>query len=167
MSAIDISVWPELPYRAWKDTYATLHLWSQIVGKIRLAQTPWLNHSWHVTLYVSPVGMATSPIPYGDRTFELEFDFVRHVLLVSTDDGSLEKVGLFPRSVADFYADVMRTLSKLGIGVHIHEFPNEIPEPIRSARITTTHRTIQITPTHFGESCRTLTACSVNSAPPL
>ena len=131
MSAIDISVWPELPYRAWKDTYATLHLWSQIVGKIRLAQTPWLNHSWHVTLYVSPMGLATSPIPYGDRTFELEFDFVRHVLLVSTDDGSLEKVGLFPRSVADFYADVMRTLSKLGIGVHIHEFPNEIPEPIR------------------------------------
>src|SRR6478672_10573935 len=96
MSAIDISVWPELPYRAWKDTYATLHLWCQIVGKIRLAQTPWRNHSWHVTLYVSPMGLATSPIPYGDRTFELEFDFVRHVLLVSTDDGSLEKVGLFP-----------------------------------------------------------------------
>lgn len=165
MSAIDISVWPELPYRAWKDTYATLHLWSQIVGKIRLAQTPWLNHSWHVTLYVSPMGLATSPIPYGDRTFELEFDFVRHVLLVSTDDGSLEKVGLFPRSVADFYADVMRTLSKLGIAFtsSLTRFRSRSV----SARITTTHRTIQITPTHFGESCRTLTACSMNSAPPL
>src|SRR5215470_17322831 len=77
------SVWPELRYTAWKDTYATLHLWTQIVGKIRLAQTPWLNHSWHVVLYVSPRGLTTSSIPYGDRSFELEFDFVTHVLVAS------------------------------------------------------------------------------------
>ena len=74
----DANPWPELPYAAWKDTYATLHLWMQIVGKIRLAQTPWLNHSWHVTLYVSPRGLTTSAIPYGRRTFELEFDFLEH-----------------------------------------------------------------------------------------
>jgi hypothetical protein len=124
-------VWPELPYDAWRDTYATLHLWTQIVGKIRLAQTPWLNHSWHVTLYVSPRGLTTSPIPYGDRAFELEFDFLQHVLRMATDDGSVREVGLSPRSVADFYADVRETLSQLGIDVHIHEFPNEISDPIR------------------------------------
>ncbi len=78
-------VWPDLPYAAWKDTYATLHLWTQIVGKIRLAQTPWVNHSWHVTLYVSPRGLTTSSIPYGQRSFELEFDFLKHVLRASSD----------------------------------------------------------------------------------
>jgi hypothetical protein len=122
--------WPELPYAAWKDTYATLHLWTQIVG-IRLAQTPWLNHSWHVTFYVSPRGLTTSTIPYGTRTFELEFDFSRHVLSVSTDDGSSKEILLSPRSVAEFYADVMQALSELGIDVHIYEIPNEIPDPIR------------------------------------
>ena len=84
------AVWPELPYEAWKDTYATLHMWTQIVGKIRLVQTPWLNHSWHVVLYVTPRGLTTSPIPYGERSFELDFDFLDHVLLVSTDDGGGE-----------------------------------------------------------------------------
>lgn len=125
------ALWPELPYAAWKDTYATLHLWTQIVGKIRLAQTPWLNHSWHVTLYVSPRGLTTSLIPYGHRTFQLEFDFLKHVLWVSTDDGSLREIGLFARSVAEFYAAVMHALSEFGIDVHIHEIPNELPEPIR------------------------------------
>jgi uncharacterized protein DUF5996 len=123
--------WPELPYAAWKDTYATLHLWTQIVGKIRLAQTPWLNHSWHVTFYVSPRGLTTSTIPYGTRTFELEFDFSRHVLSISTDDGSSKEILLSPRSVAEFYADVMQALSELGIDVQIYEIPNEIPDPIR------------------------------------
>jgi hypothetical protein len=123
-------LWPELPYAAWKDTYATLHLWTQIVGKIRLAQTPWLNHSWHVTLYVSPRGLTTSAIPYRNRTFEFEFDFSRHVLRASTDDGSCKEILLSPRSVAEFYADVMRALSELGIEVHIYEMPNEIADPI-------------------------------------
>ena len=98
------AAWPELPYAAWKDTYATLHLWTQIVGKIRLAQTPWLNHSWHVVLYVSARGLTTSPIPLGDRSFQLDFDFLDHVLRASTSDGGQKEIGLFPRSVADFYA---------------------------------------------------------------
>lgn len=123
--------WPELPYAAWKDTYATLHLWTQIIGKIRLAQTPWLNHSWHVTLYVSPRGLTTSLIPYGQRTFELEFDFLSHVLRASTSDGSFKEIPFSPQSVAEFYSDVKGVLSQLGIEVRIYEMPNEILEPIR------------------------------------
>jgi hypothetical protein len=125
------SAWPDLPYAAWKDTYATLHLWTQIVGKIRLAQTPWLNHSWHVVLYLSPRGLTTSSIPYGDRSFELEFDFLNHALVATTDDGSVRQIGLYPRSVADFYAEVMQTLAELGIEIRIHDMPNELPDPIR------------------------------------
>jgi len=100
------------------------------VGKIRLVQTPWLNHSWHVTLYVTPRGLTTSPIPYGDCTFELQFDFLRHVLVVSTDDGNAREVSLHPRTVADFHAAVMHALSELGIEVRIHEMPNEIPDAV-------------------------------------
>jgi hypothetical protein len=125
------SAWPNLPYAAWKDTYATLHLWTQIVGKIRLAQTPWLNHSWHVVLYVSPRGLTTSSIPYGDRSFELKFDFLNHALVATADDGSIRKVGLYPRSVADLYAEVIQSLEELGIEVRIHDMPNELPDPIR------------------------------------
>jgi hypothetical protein len=127
----DIPSWPELPYAAWKDTYAALHLWTQIVGKIRLAQTPWLNHSWHVTLYVSPRGLTTSLIPYGRRAFELEFDFLKQALRASDDDGSCREIRLVPRSVAEFYADVMRALSELGINVPICETPNEVAEATR------------------------------------
>jgi hypothetical protein len=126
----ETDVWPELPYAAWRDTYATLHLWTQIVGKIRLVQTSWLNHSWHVTLYVTPRGLTTSPISYGDRTFELQFDFLRHVLIISTDDGNVREVGLYPRTVADFQAAVMQALSELGIEVRIHEMPNEILDAV-------------------------------------
>ena len=125
------NVWPELPYHAWKDTCATLQLWTQIVGKIRLVQTPWLNHSWHVVLYVSARGLTTSPIPFGDRSFQLDFDFLDHVLRVSTSDGGQKDVELCPRTVADFYADLMRSLSELGIKVRINELPNEIPDAIR------------------------------------
>ena len=125
------TAWPELPLSAWKDTYATLHLWTQIVGKIRLAQTPWLNQSWHVALYVTPRGLTTSLIPYGDRSFQLDFDFIDHVLLVSTSDGQKKEIGLYPRTVADFYADVMRSLLELGIDVRINQLPNEIPDAIR------------------------------------
>jgi hypothetical protein len=125
------SAWPELPYSAWKDTYATLHLWTQMVGKIRLAQTPWLNHSWHVVLYVSARGLTTSPIPHGNRTFQLDFDFLQHVLWISTADGCHKKMDLSPRSVAEFYADLMGTLSDIGINIRIYDMPNEIAEPIR------------------------------------
>jgi hypothetical protein len=124
------ALWPELPYAAWKETYATLHLWTQIVGKIRMAQTPWLNHSWHVVLYVTSRGLTTSPIPYRQRTFQFDFDFVDHVLCLSTDDGSVQTIGLHPRSVADFYAEVMRSLSELGLDIQIDEVPNEIPNAI-------------------------------------
>jgi len=125
------AAWPELPYTAWKDTYATLHLWTQIAGKIRLARTPWLNHSWHVVLYVSARGLTTSPIPFGDRSFQLDFDFLDHVLRASVSDGGQKEIALFPRSVADFYADLMRSLAELGIEVRINELPNEIPDAIR------------------------------------
>ena len=95
-------VWPELALAAWKDTYATLHLWTQIVGKIRLMQTPWLNHSWQVVLYVTARGLTTSTIPYGNRAFQIDFDFIDHTLRISMSDGTRKEVQLYPRSVADF-----------------------------------------------------------------
>jgi hypothetical protein len=122
--------WPELPYTAWKDTYATLHLWMQIVGKIRLVQTPWLNHSWHVALYVTPRGLTTSAIPYGERSFKLEFDFLRHVLHLDTDDGSHKEIPLSPRTVAEFYAELMQSLREFGIAVRVNELPNEIADAV-------------------------------------
>ena len=125
------AAWPELPYAAWKDTYATLHLWTQIAGKIRLVKTPWLNHSWHVVLYVTPRGLTTSPIPYGDRTFQLDFDFLDDKLLASASDGGQKEIELFPRSVADFYAELMRILAEFGIEVRINQLPNEISDAIR------------------------------------
>src|SRR3970040_1208563 len=123
--------WPSLPLEAWADTCETLHLWSQILGKVRCSRSPWLNHSWHVVLYVSARGLTTSPIPFKDRSFQLDFDFLDHVLLVSTSDGGQKEVELCPRTVADFYADLMRSLSDLGIDVRINELPNEIPDAIR------------------------------------
>src|SRR2546426_2267551 len=125
------AAWPELPLSAWKDTYATLHLWTQIVGKIRLAQTPWLNHSWHVVLYVTPRGLTTSPIPDGTRTFQIELDFLDHALRISTSDGAQRQFSLAGHSVASFYAAIMAELAQLAIHVAINEMPNELPEPIR------------------------------------
>src|SRR6266702_779322 len=120
------TVWPELPYSAWRDTCATLQLWTQIVGKIRLAQTPWLNHSWHVSLYVTSRGLTTSPIPHGSRTFEIEFDFVSHALVIDVSDGASRRIPLEPRSVADFHAAVTSALDELGIPVRIRDYPCEI-----------------------------------------
>ncbi len=129
-SHVNTKAWPALPYAAWKDTCTTLQLWTQIVGKIRLAQTPWLNHSWHVTLYVTARGLTTSPIPYGDRMFEIDFDFIDHVLRLQTSDGTERRLPLRPQPVADFYAAVMAALAELGIKVRINETPNEIPDAI-------------------------------------
>ena len=126
--------WPSLPLEAWSDTCTTLHLWTQIVGKIRLAQTPAINHSWHVTLYVTAAGLTTSPIPYQDRTFEIEFDFIRHRLDVRTSEGGAGRVPLQAQSVATFYRCLMEELSKLGLSVHIRARPNEIPDAIRFDR---------------------------------
>ena len=118
--------WPALPYAEWRETYATLQLWTQIVGKIRLARTPWLNHSWHVALYVTSNGLTTSPIPDGQRTFEMRFDFNRHLLDVSVSDGTSRQLPLQPQCVADFYGAVKQALAELGIEVAINDFPCEI-----------------------------------------
>jgi Family of unknown function (DUF5996) len=122
--------WPDLPYSAWKDTRDTLHLWTQIVGKIRLALTPWLNHSWHVPLYVTARGLTTSPIYDGCRAFEIVFDFLEHILDITTDDGRRKEIALRPQTVAEFYAAVMSALAEVGIRVEIDDRPSEIPGAI-------------------------------------
>lgn len=122
----ELELWPSLPLEAWEDTYATLHMWTQIVGKIRLVQAPWVNHSWHVTLYVTARGLTTSPIPHGERTFQIDFDFIDHRLLIKTNDGAIKTMALQPRTVADFYQDLMSNLWQLGLEVKIHTMPNEI-----------------------------------------
>mgnify|MGYP001311054176 CR=1 FL=1 len=122
--------WPALPTESWKDTCATLHMWTQIVGKVRLALTPLVNHWWNVPLYVAARGLTTSRIPYGDRSFELWFDFIEHQLVLETSDGVVKKMPLVPRSVADFYAEFMRMLRSAGIDVKIWRMPVEIPDPI-------------------------------------
>jgi hypothetical protein len=126
--------WPELPYPAWKETCATLHLWMQVVGKVRLAQTPWLNHSWHVPFYLAARGLTTSPIPCADRSLEIVFDFVDHVLDIATSDGARKRVALEPRSVADFHAAVTSSLRDLGVPAEINELPCEIPDAIPFSR---------------------------------
>jgi hypothetical protein len=124
------AVWPELPYAAWRETAATLQLWTQIVGKIRLSLTPWLNHGWQVTLYVTARGLGTSPIPVGTEIFELEFDFIGHCLAVRTSRGEERMLALEPQTVADFYRRTMQLLKEIGIAVSIDEMPNEVPSPI-------------------------------------
>jgi hypothetical protein len=122
--------WPALPYAEWKDTRDTLHMWCQIVGKVRLVQTPWLNHSWHATLYLSARGLTTSPIPHGARTFELEFDFIDHVLRIKSNDGASSAIALKPRTVADFYQEFMAQLAVLDLSVSINSTPNEVADAI-------------------------------------
>ena len=125
------AVWPELPYPAWRDTAATLQLWTQIVGKVRLALTPWVNHGWHVPLYVTARGLGTSPIPAGAEILEVEFDFIGHRLLARTSGGEEGTLPLKPQAVADFYRAVMDLLHGMGVAVAINETPNEVPDPIR------------------------------------
>lgn len=122
--------WPSLPLDEWKDTYATLHMWTQVAGKVRFALSPWVNHSWHVTLYVTSRGLTTSPIPYGERTFEIKFDFIDHRLVVETSGGDVKHIELRPRSVADFYGEVMSSLRGLGMDINIHTLPNEVADPV-------------------------------------
>lgn len=124
------NAWPSLPLDAWKDTYATLHMWLQIVGKVRLAKAPWQNHSWHSTLYVTASGLSTSPIPCEGRTFEIEFDFLRHQVAIRTSDGFERVLPLEPQSVATFYGRVMAALADLGLAVRINRKPNEVADPI-------------------------------------
>jgi hypothetical protein len=122
--------WPTLPLDSWKDTCATLHMWTQIVGKVRLRLTPLVNHWWNVPLYVTARGLTTSRIPYGQRAFELWFDFKRHQLVLETTDGMLKTLALAPRSVADFYGQFMGMLRSAAIDVKIWRMPVEIPNPI-------------------------------------
>jgi hypothetical protein len=122
--------WPALSYEKWKDTCATLHRWTQIVGKIRRVQSPWTNHAWHVALYVTARGMTTSPIPYGERTFQIDFDFIDHRLLIQTSDAMTCVMQLGPRSVADFHRELFSHLSALGMDIKIHAVPNEVVDAI-------------------------------------
>jgi len=122
--------WPPLPLEEWRDTCDTLHMWTQIVGKVRMVLTPPKNHWWHTPLYVSARGLTTSNIPYDSRWFDMEFDFIDHVLRVRCNDGPVDTVALRPRSVADFYRDTMRALSAVGVQVKIWTLPSEFPDPI-------------------------------------
>ncbi|HVT43994.1 MAG TPA: DUF5996 family protein [Thermoanaerobaculia bacterium] len=126
----DQEPWPDLPLQAWQPTCVTLHLWTQIAGKIRLVQSPWVNHSWHVTLYVTARGLTTSPIPYGTRTFQIDFDFIDHRLTVESTDGGRGGFALEPQSVAAFYSRLMDAMHALGLHVRIARKPNEIAEAI-------------------------------------
>src|SRR5215213_10180630 len=128
--SMTINLWPALPLAEWKDTYATLHMWTQIVGKVRLVLTPKINHWWNVPLYVTTRGLTTTTIPHGSCAFEIEFDFMGHRLLVSTSDGVEKVIELRPRSVADFYQELMATLGSLGIEAKITARPDEVPDPI-------------------------------------
>jgi hypothetical protein len=122
--------WPALPYEAWKDTYATLHMWLQIVGKVALALAPPVNHSWGVALQITPRGMSTHPLPHDHRSFAIELDFIDHRLLVRTSDGEQRSLTLAPRTVADFYRDLMALLNEMNLGVKIWPVAVEIPSPI-------------------------------------
>lgn len=123
-------IWPALSYPTWRETATTLHLWTQIVGKVRLALTPWLNHSWQVPLYVTARGLGTSPIPAKGELFEMELDFIGHSLIVRRSWGAERTIALEPQSVADFYRRVVALLDDMGIAVRIGEMPNEIANPV-------------------------------------
>jgi Family of unknown function (DUF5996) len=124
------AAWPSIPYSSWKPTCDTLHLWTQIVGKIRLSLTPWLNHSWHVPLYVTARGLSTSVIPYKGDDFEMRFDFIDHTLDIDVSAGERRRIRLIPQSVCDFYAAVVKSLADLDIHVKITERPCEIADAI-------------------------------------
>lgn len=123
--------WPALPLHEWQDSYETLHLWTQIVGKIRMTQTPWINHSWHVPLYVTASGLTTSLIPYGSRGFEINFDFLNHQLSIVTSDRGSNSFKLQPMSVATFYNRIMQQLGDLDIEISIWPMPVELPDPVQ------------------------------------
>ncbi len=139
MAQIDMSggAWPALPYIGWQDTCTTLHMWTQIVGKIRLAQEPMVNQWWQVPLYVTATGLTTSPMPYQSRSFQIDFDFIDHHLRISASDGTHRHFALPGHSVASFYAATLAALGELGIAVAIDEMPNELPDPIKFSGDTT------------------------------
>src|SRR6516162_10012050 len=125
------TLWPELSYAQWRETAATLQLWTQIVGKVRLTLTPWLNHGWQVPLYVTARGLGTSPMPAGNEILEIEFDFVDHRLVARSSLGDEQRLPLEPRTVADFHHRLIDLLDGIGVAVVINDMPNEVPNPIR------------------------------------
>ena len=129
--------WPDIPFAPWKDTCATLHLWTQVVGKYRLANVPWLNHSWHATLYVTARGLTTSPIPAAGRSVQFDFDFVDHKLAGSTSDGVAQSFALEPMTVAEFHRKFLALTDDLGVRTNFHGVPNEVSDPIPFANDTT------------------------------
>jgi hypothetical protein len=139
MTTTPETTWPALPYGAWKDTYATLHMWLQVIGKVALAQAPPLNHCWSVALRVTPRGLATRSLPHGARSFTIELDFIDHQLIVCASDGETRTLTLEPRSVADFYRELMTTLEAMRLPVKIWPRAVEVPEPIRLDRDTRDH----------------------------
>jgi hypothetical protein len=139
MNASTDDAWPALPYEAWKDTYLTLHMWTQIVGKVALARAPPLNHSWSIAMQVTPRGLSTSTLPHGDRSFSIQFDFIDHLLVIRASDDETRTLALRPQTVADFYRELMTTLDKMGLPVKIWPMPVEIPSPIRFD-LDTVHR---------------------------
>jgi hypothetical protein len=143
------SDWPELPFEALSETAATLHLWTQIVGKIRLARTPWTNHSWHVPLYVTARGLGTSLIPYGGRSFEIDFDLLHHRLVIRVTDGAERSLPLEPGPVSVFYRKLLETLSELGFEIRIHTTPNEIADAIPFEKDTKGRPYERESATHF------------------
>ena len=128
--------WPALPLAEWQDTYQTLHLWTQIVGKVRMCQTPWLNHSWGATLYVAPRGLTTGIVPHDAGAFQVDLDFVDHALVITPDAGEVRAFALEPRSVADFYGELMELLAAMGYPARIVAVPNEVEEAIPFAEDT-------------------------------
>ena len=125
------AAWPDLNFASWRDTAATLQLWTQIIGKVRLQLTPWVNHSWQVPLYVTARGLGTSPIPFAEQLLEIEFDFLSQQLLLRTSAGAQRALALEPRSVADFYVRVLGLLHELGVLVSINDLPSELEHPVR------------------------------------
>jgi Family of unknown function (DUF5996) len=126
----DVERWPSLPWDGWKDTCETLHMWMQVVGKVKLELCPFLNEWWQVAFHLTARGMTTGIIPYRERTFDVEFDFTDHTLTIRTDDGVVSTLALAPRSVADFYHDFINTLGSMEIEVTINPLPTEVPDPI-------------------------------------
>jgi len=131
--------WPALPLSAWRDTYATLHMWMQVVGKVCLVLTPLTNHFWNVAFHLTPRGLATPPMAHRGQTFSMTFDFVDHQLVLQCADGRIERIPLQPRTVADFYALLLETLGRLGLAVRVWAMPVEIPDPVRFD-LDTVHR---------------------------
>jgi len=136
---VTTTTWPPLPLQEWKDTYETLHMWTQIVGKISLAQTPKMNHFWNTAFHLTARGLTTQPLRSGDSTFVIQFDFTAHRLIIQGADGGSQSIPLEPRTVADFYRLVMDTLDRMHIPVRIWTVPSEVPNPIRFEQ-DVTHR---------------------------